>query len=151
MNLVTTLSVERVSIEHDQFWPPDTRKLVVIVWQLDPHSDRLVAYGIDPGPARGHGRVVVEAEFRLAKLSAFIKTVIDNVERDVRPHCDKFTIIAGHHHQDDATSDAKYLVREASVALAASIRAEERLAEAVVNPSPPRRSPPREQSKVVQR
>ena len=134
MRFVTSLSVERVNSESSHFWPHGLKRLVVVVWQPDPRQGMLVALGIDPD----HGRVLVEAELPLALLSAFIKTVIDGVEGEIHRHCHRIATTAANHV---FRFDPGHRVVKASLAVAASIRADERLAEAVVTPAP-RKVPP---------
>jgi hypothetical protein len=135
MKFVTSLSVERVNTESGHFWPRDLQRLVVVVWQPDPSADILIALGIDPDHG---GRVLVEAEFPLAELSAFIKAVIDGIEGEIHRHCRRIATTAANHV---FAFDPKHHVVKASLAVAKSIRADERLAEAVVAPSPHRPPP----------
>jgi hypothetical protein len=128
MKLITSLSIERNSIDTSDFWPKAMDRLVVLVWESDPRHD-LVAIGIDPE----HGRILVEADVPRAALSAFLEAVIEG-RRDIDHRCK-----IGTHHA--AATGPWQLVRKTSLALARTIRADERLAQAVVTPSPP--APPR--------
>jgi hypothetical protein len=140
MKFITSLSVERTNRESSHFWPHGVNRLVVVVWQLDPRSDALLAFGIDPDHGHGynHGRIVAEAEFPHALLSAFIKAVIDSNRGELERHCHRLAPPAADYH---VGFDPKHLAHKASLALAAAIRSDVRLAEAVVNPSRPRRPP----------
>jgi hypothetical protein len=145
MRFVTSLSVERVNHESSHFWPHGLNRIVIVVWQPDPHASTLIALGIDPDHG---GRVLVEAEFPLALLSAFIKAVIDGVQGEIHRHCHRIATSAADHR---FAFDPRHPVVKASRAVAAAIRADERLAEAVVTPSPPQRhgqyDPPRDHTK----
>jgi hypothetical protein len=71
-------------------WPHEVKRLVVVVSSLH-GGHKLVAYGVDPD--RHH--VVFEAEFPRARLSSFIKAVIDG---------DK-TVLACHKSRTTATAE----------------------------------------------
>jgi hypothetical protein len=83
MSIFMSLSVERIHVKSQPFWPPGTQRLVVIVSSPDldgdtfvnPDSsgDLLVADVVDPD----HDHVVFRAELQRAQLNAFIKAVID--------------------------------------------------------------------------
>lgn len=125
MKFVTSLSVERPHSESHQFWPHGLQRLVVVVSRSDHRHDMLVAYGIDPGVHHGH--VVFHAEFSPHRLSAFIKAVIDG---DTVACADQAFAVRPHH--DPADPGPKV-----ALALAAAIRSQETLAEAVASRPPP--------------
>ncbi len=83
MSIFMSLSVERIHVKSQPFWPPGTQRLVVIVSSPeldgdtfaspDSSGDLLVADVVDPD----HDHVVFRAELQRAQLNAFIKAVID--------------------------------------------------------------------------
>ena len=160
MKFVTSLSVDRMHGASIPFWPHGVKRLVVVVVHPDPGEDTLVAYGVDPDHGHGHGRgrVVFEAELPRARLSAFIKAVIDGDKAVVDRH-KTVTMVetragAGEPGYPDAGELVSPCADEAVVvvsyrdpgdpgpkvalALASAIRSDEDLAEAVARRYRPR-------------
>ena len=139
MKFVTSLSVQRTHGESNAFWPRGLKRLVVLVSSVDLRDDRLVAYGIDPAQRQ----IVFHAELPHSRHSAFIKAVIDG----------DAAVIDHHRHTaaDGAPGDETALQAivvfayrdpadpgpRLAVALAAAIRSQETLGEAVANRPPP--------------
>jgi hypothetical protein len=160
MKFVTSLSVDRMHGASIPFWPHGVKRLVVVVVHPDPDEDTLVAYGVDPDHRHGHarGRIVFEAELPRARLSTFIKAVIDGdravVDRHktismvesragagepgspdtgelVSPCADEAVVVVSYRDPGDPGP-------KVALGLAAAIRSDEALAEAVVRRYPPR-------------
>jgi len=154
MKFITSLSVDRAPGASPPLWPHGVQRLVVVAVQPEPSRNAVVAYGVDPDHDHGHGRVVFEAVMSRAQLSAFIKDVMDGDQAA----CDRHRLIAalehrsGEHGLRAAVDALASLLEEAAIAiayrelgdpglkvaraLAASIRTDESLAEAVANPRP---------------
>jgi hypothetical protein len=137
MKVITSLSIARTNDTAKDPWPQLARHLVVVVWQSD-HARDLHAIGVDPD--HGHGQILFEAEVPSARLSAFLKAVIDSERGEIERHCHKIIPMPGDHH----APETRALPFKASLALARALRSDEGLAEAVVNPAPPRPAPPSE-------
>jgi hypothetical protein len=134
MFFVTSLSVQRMNDRHHWFWPQVSERLVVVVFEPQPRSETLFAFGVTG--SRGHEHVV-EAEILREQLSSFLKAVIDaNVAESDCRNTTQHEIAAL-----EATREPRLLAARAAVALARAIRAEEQLADAVVA-NPERREPP---------
>jgi hypothetical protein len=161
MKFVTSLSVDRMHGASIPFWPHGVKRLVVVVVHPDPDGETLVAYGVDPDyrQGQGHGRVVFEAELPRARLSAFIAAVIDGnravVDRHLTVGVTEGRVGTGPLDYDDAgelvrpCADGAVVVisypdpgdagrKKIALALAAAIRSDEALAEAVARRYPPR-------------
>jgi hypothetical protein len=131
MKLIASLSIARPGGEPGLLWPRGVHQLVVVVWQLEPQRDGLVA--IDPDDAHGTGRILHTAELHRRQLSAFLVAVIEGHDGELDRHCHKLTAITSEHL---LASDPGHLLLQVSLGAARSLRAGERLAEAVVTPSP---------------
>ena len=129
MKVITSLSIANTNDTAKDPWPHVARHLVVVVWQPD-HARHLLAIGVEPE----HRQIVFEAELPPASLGVFLKAVIDSERSAAEQHCHKITLPPPEHHAHDAWP----LVHKASLALARALRSDEGLAEAVVNPAPPR-------------
>jgi hypothetical protein len=110
MKLISSLSIDRVAHDSGQHW-----QLVVAVWQAELRPSVVLAIGVEPDL----GRVVFELELPRELLGTFLKAVVDGD----RKHPDQLS-----YHQ---------LVRKTTLAFARSLRADARLADAVVAPPEP--------------
>jgi hypothetical protein len=126
MKLVTWLSADRMRGAEGPFWPSQVKRLTVVVWRPDPHHDAMLAIAVDPDHDRGRGHVVADATLSHAQLGAFIKAVVEG-KRIERDHC----------HDVTPVPDCGQRAHKTALALAKAIRADVRLAEAVLNPDPP--------------
>jgi hypothetical protein len=76
--------------------------------------------------------------------SAFLSAIIDGRRGELERHCHGIVVTG---HGEHVSEHSRQLIRKTSLALALAIRSDVRLAEAVVNPEPPRRrygNPPRQ-------
>lgn len=129
MKVITSLSILNTNDATKDPWPHVARHLIVVVWQSE-HDRHLLAIGVEPE----HRQIVFEAELPPARLGAFLKAVIDSERSTAEQHCHRIAPPPPEHHAHDAWP----LVYKASLALARALRSDEGLAEAVVNPAPPR-------------
>lgn len=75
LNVVMSLSMERVSGDLAPFWRPDTKRLVVIVRRPEDGGDGLIACGIDPDLEKERP-LVFDASFPRHRLCDFIAMVM---------------------------------------------------------------------------
>lgn len=129
MKVITSLSIMHANHAAKDRWPHVATHLVVVVWQPE-HASHLLAIGVEPE----HRQIVFEAELPPAKLGVFLKAVIDSERSEAEHHCHRIAPPSPEHHAHEAWP----LRYKASLALARALRSDAVLAEAVVNPAPPR-------------
>jgi hypothetical protein len=155
MKFVTSLSVERTHGEANPFWPHGVKRLVVVVSRFDDRDERLVAYGVDPV----HHHVVFHAELPAARLSDFIKAVLDGDKEVIHHHRTAIGEAVRPLYSDTreaiaigATEAGEVIVvvsyrdpadpgPRVALAFAAAIRSQESLAEAVASQHAPKPDP----------
>jgi hypothetical protein len=132
MKVVASLSVERIQGEPSPYWPPGTKRLIVIVSESRRGDGTLVAHGVDPDA--GHGHLVFETAVSRARLGAFVKALVDgDTPRAARGTSTDLTVERSVDTDETAVAsrpDPDHPARAIALALAAAIDSDTELADA---------------------